>query len=55
MHYRYRDIQLHYYHDSVDAFLIAFFGGFGLDVKPFVMHTLRLVLKSSKDKFSLLV
>ena len=23
-HYRYRDIKLHYYRDSVDAFLIAF-------------------------------
>ena len=54
-HYRYPDIWLHYYPDSVDAFLIAFFGGFGLDVKPYLMQTLRLALESSKDKFSLLV
>ena len=44
-----------YYRDSVDAFLIAFFSDFGLDVKPYLMETLRLALKSSKDKFSLLV
>ena len=54
-HYRYRDIKLHYYRDSVDAFLIVFFSGFGLDVKPYLKQTSRLVLKSSKDKFSLLV
>ena len=27
----------------------AFFGGYGLDVKPYLMQTLRLALKSSKD------
>ena len=47
-HYRYRDIKLHYYRDSVGAFLIAFFSGFGLDVKPYLMQTLRLVLNLLK-------
>ena len=48
--YRYRDIKLHYYRDSVDAILIAFFGGFGLDAKPYLMQTLRLVLKGTMQR-----
>ena len=44
-----------YYRKSIYAFLIVFFGGFGLDVKPYLTQTLRLALKFYKDKFSLLV